>query len=182
MEKTVKEYSSVKLRAIITEQGAAYGKEFVDYAKDELIKRGESLPLDPQLQQQVAAMNDADLRHLVEKDWPNFHLEVMEIARAEYLKRGFANTTADAPSVPNQTAAISTKYPALKTLSQLYNVVAWFTMIGSGIGLLYLTDEYGYSHPLVGLFFMSCWISLLLFSVSELIKVVVDIEHNTRKS
>jgi len=93
IEKLVKEYSSKKLKEIIEQQSFSYSEKFIDYAKDELIRRGESFQFNPVLEKEVINMNDDDLKNIVEKDWNNYHLEYLEIAREEYIKRNFRNET-----------------------------------------------------------------------------------------
>ena len=90
-EKLVKDYSSKKLKEISEQHSSIYSKNFVDSAKDELIKRGETFTFDVELENKVAAMSDSLLTNLINNDWYNFHLEYLEIARKEFLKRKLIN-------------------------------------------------------------------------------------------
>jgi hypothetical protein len=93
LAKIIKEYSSKKLKEIIEQQSSSYSQQFIDYTKDELIKRGENFPLNVDSQKEIAEMTDTNLKNLVEYEYYEYHLEFLEIARKEYLRRGFVNKT-----------------------------------------------------------------------------------------
>lgn len=185
IEKLIKEYSSKKLKEIVEQQSASYSENFIDYAKDELIRRGESFPFNTETEKEVAVMSDNDLKNLVEKEWNNFHLEYLEIARKEYLKRKFKNETSDDENQDEeQKGIVGKKYPALRTIAGIYSVIAWIIGIAAVIITIYFYSQnqtmglrIGVSSLVVGVL-----IILGLLSVSESIKVFIDIEENTRKA
>ena len=68
IERLIKEYSFKKLKEIIEQQSSSYSEYFIDYSKDELIRRGESFQFDAELEKEVAAKNDDDLKMLLRKN------------------------------------------------------------------------------------------------------------------
>jgi len=179
IEKLIKGYSSTKLKEIIGQQSSSYSESFIDYAKDELIKRGENFLFNPKLENEVAAMNDKDLKNLIEKEWNNFHLEYIEIARIEYLKRNFKNESIDIETEEEFKKDGEKRYPAMRTIAGIYYVLA---LIG-GITVLYLTIKAYNIDTLNALktFLFGVIMVISLLAVSESIKVWIDIEENTRK-
>jgi len=72
-----------------------------------------------------------------------------------------------------------TKYPALRTISTLFKISAVITLIlGVVVGSAFTFINEIIIFPIIILFGIS---ALFQFAVAELIKVVVDIEYNTRK-
>ena len=184
IEKIIKEYSSKKLREIVEQQSTSYNENFIDYIKDELIRRGESFPFNTETEKEVAAMSDNDLKNLVEKEWNNFHLEYLEIARKEYLKRKFKNETSDENQDEEQKGIVGKKYPALRTIAGIYSVFAWIIGIVAVIIAIYFYSQNQTMGLTIGIpsLIVGALIVLGLLAVSESIKVFIDIEENTRKT
>jgi len=183
IEKLIKEYSSKKLHEIVEQQSSSYSENFIDYAKDELIKRGESFPFNAETEKEVAAMIDNDLKNLVEKEWNNFHLEYLEIARKEYLKRKFKNETSDEYQVEEPKRIVEKKYPVLRTIAVIYSVFAWIIGIVAVIIAIYFYSQNQNMGLTIGLpsLVVGALIVIGLLAISEFIKVFIDIEENTRK-
>ncbi len=181
IEKLVKEYSSDKLKRIIETESAAYSCEFIDNAKDELIKRGENFEFDKQTQKDISSMSDVDLKYLVEYDWSNYHLEYVELARKEFLKRNLKNDVETEKIEEKTVGANDSKYPALHMLSIVYQVIAVLIIIGGLIGGTYLfiqdTVILGMAYILGGLI-----MAIMFYAISELLILLTDIEYNTRKA
>ncbi len=177
-EKIVKEYSSKKLKEILEQQSASYSPDFIDYIKDELIRRGETFQFNEEFQKDVIEMSDDELKNLVEKEWNNFHLEFLEIARKEYLRRNFKMEETD----EEQEEHVENKYPALKTIANIYIVFAWILGIAAVLFTLYITSENGKSGLMYTIPFLIFGILIVLglLAASELIKVFIRIEENTR--
>lgn len=182
IEKLIKEYSSQKLKEILHQQSSSYNENFIDYTKDELIRRGESFTFNAELEKEVAAMNDTDLKNLVEKEWNNFHLEYLEIARKEYLKRGFKNKTPDIEE--EQKADDEKRYPALRTIAGIYTVFAWIIAVVAAFVAftVYTKDSSGGLMIAIPTIVIGALILLGLLAAAESIKVFIDIEENTRKT
>jgi len=185
-EKLVKDYSSKKLKEIIEQQSSSYSETFIDYAKDELIRRGETFQFNPELEKEVAAMSDSDLKNLVEKEWNDFHLEYLEIARKEYLKRKFKNeSTEEEPEQQQGERNAETRYPALRTIAGIYSVFAWIIGIVAVIIAFISWSKDGETGGLmiaIPTLVVGALIVLGLLAASESIKVFIDIEENTRKT
>jgi hypothetical protein len=184
IEKLTKEYSSKKLQEIVEQQSKSYSENFIDYAKDELIRRGESFPFNTETEKEVSAMSDNDLKNLVEKEWNNFHLEYLEIARKEYLKRKFKNETNDETQDEEQIGTGGKKYPALRTIAGIYSVFAWIIGIVAVIIAIYFYSQNQTMGLTIGIpsLVVGALLVLGLLAVSESIKVFIDIEENTRKT
>jgi hypothetical protein len=179
-EKIIKEYSSKKLKEILEKQSDSYNENFIDYINDELIRRGESIPLNAELEQEISAMSDEELKNLVENEWNDYHLEYLELSRNEYIKRGFKNKT-PYNEQEEETENKDARYPALNTVISLNNVGAWILgILAIGLGIYFIKESlilYAISTIVIGAL-------IVLFTVasSESIKVIIDIEENTRKS
>jgi len=186
IEKLVKDYSVQKLKEIIEQQSSSYSETFIDYAKDELIRRGESFQFNPELEKEVAAMSDNDLKNLVEKEWNDFHLEYLEIARKEYMRRKFKNeSTEDEPEQQQEETNAETRYPALRTIAGIYSVFAWIIGIVAVIIAFISWSKGGETGGLmiaIPTLVVGALIVLGLLAASESIKVFIDIEENTRKT
>ncbi|GIK21420.1 MAG: hypothetical protein BroJett005_08340 [Ignavibacteriota bacterium] len=185
IEKLVKDYSSQKLKEIIGQQSSSYSETFIDYAKDELIRRGESFQFNPELEKEVAAMSDNDLKNLVEKEWDNFHLEYLEIARKEYMKRKFINESSDEEPEQQEETDTAKRYPALRTIAGIYSVFAWIIGIVAVIIAFISWSKGGETGGLmiaIPTLVVGALIVLGLLAASESIKVFIDIEENTRKT
>jgi len=175
---TIKEYSSKKLKEIIEKQSNAYNSNFINHAKDELIKRGESFDMDIEFEKSIKTWSDEDLKNIVENEYDNYHLEYLEIGRKEYLKRGFINETIEENEQDNK---FEEKYPALRSLSSGYYIYAWIvglTTIGIILYLLSISVNIGI---IIATLILGITTILGLLAVSEAIIVFVDIEENTRK-
>ena len=179
-ENLVKEYSSKKLKEIIEVELSSHNAVFIEYVKDELIRRGESLPFNSKLEKEITSMSDDELKDMVEYEWENFHLECLEIARKEYLKRNFINNKNDKEREDDK---IEKRYLALRTISNVYSVFAWvFGILFAIVALLcFKIPTYGLYGTIIFLV-IGAIIVLTFLGGSESIKVFVDIEENTRKS
>lgn len=178
-EKIIKEYSTQKLNEIIETQSSSYSRTFIDYIKDELIRRGVRFDYNLEIQKEIMSLNDSDLRNLVENEWTNFHLEYLEIARKEYLNRKFINET-DNDTIVKET---KDKNPAMRTLSVVYSV---FAIIYGILIVILIFSILAYNLPNTFLYIISVvliggLIVLSLLAVSESIIVLLNIEENTRK-
>ena len=184
IEQVIKDYSSRKLKEIVEQQSYAYSEDFIDYAKDELIKRGEGFQFDAELEKEIEVMSDNELKILVEKECNNYHLEYLEIARKEYLKRKFKNETSNEPLEEKKVGTNEVKYPALKKIAAIYGVSAWVIgIVGGIITISYFVYPQSVEMKYVILFIVFLVLIVLgLLALSESIKVVVDIESNTRKA
>lgn len=181
----VKELSTNRLLNIIGEFKDSYSLIYIDCVKDELIKRGEILQIETEVNEQVTSLDDEDLKDLVEREYTKYNLEYVDLARKEYLKRNFKNQYDENDLMASESAR---RYPGLRIISNLITGVAWvyaaLTIVGviygysemaeqgNGIAMIYLVISF-----LIGAFFF-----VILISLSELIKVILDIEENTRKS
>ena len=190
IENLVKEYSSKKLTEIIEQQSSAYSEDFIEYAKDELIKRGETLKFNSEREKEIAEMGDDDLRNLVEIEWNDYHLEYLEIARKEYLKRNFKNYTTsenDTEKSNGESNRIKVKkrYPVLGWLTALL----WVFAIVFGIIAVFCAQDLlkqgdnMVNSPIEWLTtIISTVACLILLAASGVIKVYVDTEENSRQT
>jgi hypothetical protein len=74
------------------------------------------------------------------------------------------------------------KYPALSSISVAFKILAWVNIIASlvGIGLI-ASMELEMGIPIiVAISFYAFFSTIILFAVSEIIKLFIDIEKNTR--
>jgi len=181
IERLIKEYNSKKLKEIIEQQSSSYSENFIDCVKDELIRRGETFTFNVELEKEVASMTDTDLKYHVEKEWNNFHLEDMEIARKEYLKRGFKNTTSDEEQ--EEETDDERRYPALRTFAGIYSSFAWIIGIATVGVAFYAIHNNGSGGLIIAIptLVLGALIILGLLTSAESIKVFIDIEKNTRK-
>ncbi|MCX6231140.1 MAG: hypothetical protein NTZ33_06310 [Bacteroidetes bacterium] len=185
IEKLVKDYSSKKLKEIIEQQSTSYSENFIDYAKDELIRRGETFQFNHDLEKEVSGMNDNDLKILIEKEWNNYHLEYLEIARNEYLKRKFKNDSIEdeEPELQQEAVYVVKRYPSLRTIAGIFSVFAWIIGIVT-VFIAYISwskgGEAGGLMIAIPILVVGALIVLGLLAASESIKVFIDIEENTR--
>ncbi|MCK4358497.1 MAG: hypothetical protein KAW92_07105 [Candidatus Cloacimonetes bacterium] len=74
----------------------------------------------------------------------------------------------------------SSKYPALKTISGIYKFLAWIVGFGSCASIVAFitlsTDIIYIVYSVIGGFFLV----ISLFAISEIIKLFINIEYNTR--
>ena len=188
IEKLVKEYKSKKLKDIIGEQSSSYCDNFLNYAKDELIKRGESFPLNQRLQDEVSMLDDNELKELVEREYLDYHLEYLEIARHEYLKRGFKNELIE-DEYSNTEVLFKKRYPALRVISTVTTLLAWLfaamTVVVS-VSAYYIISKNSSDDAeaiifAIALVMIGGFIFIVLLAQSESLKVFLDIEENTRR-
>lgn len=178
LEKTIKQYDSKKLISIIEKQSNAYSENFIDYAKDELIRRGEEFKFSKSLEEEIHSMSDDTLKNLVENEWNNFHLEYIEIARNEYLRRNFKNETKIDDQSINSNNNI--KYPALNSVIIMGKFLAWiYLIVFLYVTYIIYTENQDLKIPILSL---SIGVTFFIFFLasSESIKVFIDIEENTR--
>ncbi|HLF64472.1 MAG TPA: hypothetical protein VI603_11995 [Saprospiraceae bacterium] len=183
IENSLIHYSSKKLHQILDQQFSSYSPNFLEYVKDELIRRGETLSLNTILEKDITELPDEDLKKIVESTYEEYHLEYLEIARAEYIKRGFENESKEEFS-DNSDDQNKSKYPALKTIAAIYNALAWIIGLVAVVVIVVLASkggDYGMMLILPYIFIASFLILGVLF-ISESIKVFIDIERNTRKA
>ena len=178
-------FSTIKLREIIEQRSSAYSETFTDYAKDELIRRGENFKFNSELEKEVIAMNDKDLKNLVENEWNNYHLEYLEIARNEYLKRNFKNESTDEEPEQQEETNAGKRYPALRTIAGIFSVFAWIIGIVAVIIAVLSWNKGGDAWGLMvalPTLVVGALMVLGLLAAAESIKVIIDIEENTRKA
>ncbi len=76
------------------------------------------------------------------------------------------------------------KYPALRTIVKIYKITAWFfgfiTLI-SAISAFAKNNNFAESIISIAILFGSGFLVLITIATSEIIKVFLDIEYNTRK-
>jgi hypothetical protein len=177
-EELIKEYSTKKLKSILETQSNSYHEDHIDYIKDELIRRGENITFDVELEKELSEMNDEDLKALVEINWNDYHLEYIELSRAEYIRRGFINKTSSEEQDQDDSES---KYPALNTIIGINSVAAWIYGISAiGLGIYFIRGD----NIFFGMSSLGIGALLVLFTIatSESIKVIIDIEENTRKA
>ena len=73
------------------------------------------------------------------------------------------------------------RYPALKTISGVYIALAWIIGIIVFIGSLYFLSTESMKMMALGLILLGGLLVLGLAAISEIIKLFIDIEKNTRK-
>jgi hypothetical protein len=176
-KKTVKEYSSKKLKLIIEEQASSYDSQFIDNAKDELIKRGETFKFNEDFEKEIKTWENGDLKNLVEKEYDNYHLEYLEIARLEYINRGFTNQI----NIEKNENILEQKYPALRNLSNGYYIFSWILGLVTLAMVFYLYSLDAKIGIMISTFIIGVAMSLGALAASESIIVIIDIEENTRK-
>jgi VIT1/CCC1 family predicted Fe2+/Mn2+ transporter len=138
------------------------------------------------LQKEVAEMADDNLKNLVENEWDDYHLVYMELARKEYIRRGFKNLNKEQieeSNEENETSIIEEKgkYPALTAIGVIYVIGAF--IIGVLIIVLAFLSISNHESiiQILGIIVIGSIATLSLIGASELIKVIVDIEENTRR-
>ena len=141
------------------------------------------MQFDIKLENEVAAMSDNHLKILVEKEWNNYHLEYLEIARNEYLKRGFKNeSTYDDESMQQKGTGVGTRSHALRTISGVFSLLAWIIAVVAVISAI-ISFKGMFSMFIALLILVGGAVTVIgLFAVAESIKVIIDIEENTRKA
>jgi hypothetical protein len=154
LKERIGKYSSKKLIDIVEKQADAYSEEYLDLAKNELIRRGETFTFDKKMQEDIDALSDDELKEVIEKDNSNYNLEYLELASIQYIKRGFKNhsnpfeenTSKTPPKVEsiNFIIKIFGKKPIEETIRQ--NIIIptfWLGIIGTIIDavLLYNANE-----------------------------------------
>lgn len=182
IENVVQEYSTKKLNEILEKQIHAYNENFINCIKDELIKRGESFPFNTEYEQEIKKMDDSSLRTLVENDWDDYHLEYIELARIEYLKRNFKNDKSGEEQNKGDLNDVESKYPALKVIANVYYLSAWILGFASILIVVTSFEKKDGFVFWVSAMAICALVTLGLFAVSEAIKLFVDIEENTRKN
>ncbi len=181
IELEIKEFSTKKLREIIEGQSGAYSESFIDYTKNELIRRGESFPYNVEMQKRIKELNDDDLKSVVERERKDYYLEYMELAIAEYLARGFKNETSYDESIEESEIVAEKRYPFLRAFSHIYALIGVVSFCDI---LFVLFGKWPEWWPTWATFFLIsiCIIAgTTYFALAEAIKVFLDIEENTRK-
>jgi|LSQX01.2.fsa_nt_gb membrane protein YdbS with pleckstrin-like domain len=84
--------------------------------------------------------------------------------------------TENAPNPPEPQ-----KYPALRTISWIFLFLAWITGFVTVIASLVVYNDAWEATPALIIFFSGVILVLSFTATSELIKVFIDIEYNTRK-
>jgi hypothetical protein len=173
MEKIVKTYSSEKLKEIIEPMKDAYSEKFIDCAKDELIKRGVSFPLNPKYGEEVSAMNDDELRKAIEEDFEGLHEEYLEVIRHEFLKRKLIHQNPVLPDKPG-------KYGNLSMYAELSGYLGSFALlVTAGTSIIsFINDKFIEIAYIASIGIVA---GISLYITSGLIKVLMDIEKNTRQ-
>ena len=186
--KLVKDYSTKKLKEIIEQQSTSYNTNFIVYAKNELIKRGEDFPFDEGLKNAVAKMSDEAVQELVERGYGTYELEYIEIGRREYLKRGFKNKN-EAWESNEEVKRFEKRFPALRTISAFINFGAWLfafitiivAYVSYGLMLEKTQNKDLASIAPVCALVIGSFFFIIILSHAETIRVFIDIEENTRK-
>ncbi len=178
-ELLISEYSTDKLLSILQKQANSYSEQFIEYVKDELIKRNITFNWNEDLVKKITALSDVDLKLLVEKDYDNYHLECLEIAREEYLKRGFKNEAGnnDTEEIVAENPKESEKYPALRVIIIIWYILGFIYLIIILWILVSRSDVL--TLPLVvAICIIGSVIVISSFASAELIKIVLEIEKN----
>jgi hypothetical protein len=82
-----------------------------------LIKCREIFKFNPKLENRVKNLDDKTLQNLIDYDWVNYHLEYLELARIEYLKRGFKSDAKNGQaSEPIQIKYLVKSYSILRSV------------------------------------------------------------------
>jgi len=79
------------------------------------------------------------------------------------------------------TGSEETKYPALRTISIIYLILAWIIVIVAIFASLYFLSESNVKIFALVSIIIGGILALSLAAISEAIKVFVDIEYNTRR-
>lgn len=82
----------------------------------------------------------------------------------------------------NMPSANRFRYPALRTISAIYMVTAWIFGIGGIITAIALFNERNMEIPAVISLFSGIIIGMGFAAFSEFLKVIIDIEYNTRRT
>lgn len=180
IEKKVKLYSTKKLKEIVDQQFSAYSEKFLDAAKDELILRGESFTFNDEYVTEIKNKSNMALKEIIEEHFGSYHEEYLEVARIEFIKRDLKNESKEGYIDTNEIQAIKEKYTMLMTFSKIMKILAIIVLIGM-IVLLLSENQYFEQNSIIIILY-SIISSFGLFLYSELIKLLVDIEKNTRKS
>ena len=176
LQNEIKEYSSKKLIEIIERQSNAYSEAFIDYTKDELIRRGETFAFDPLLEKQVK-----ELKKIVETDTDDYHLEYLEMAVKEYISRGFKNDTefVERKQEIVSNTGIKKRYPALRIHVGILYFSGIVCLVG-GFAFLFISDNSNVMVKVAAIAFIFLGMSCLVGA--EFVKVFIDIEENTRRT
>jgi len=78
-------------------------------------------------------------------------------------------------------ASDETRYPALRTISSVYLILAWIIGIVAIFTSLYFLSENNVKIFALASIIIGGLLALSMAAISEAIKVFIDIEHNTRK-
>lgn len=179
----INNYSTKKLKEIVEHQHNAYNPISINLIKDELIRRGEEFQYDEERISDVQMLNDDELKSIVEREHDSYHLEDMEIARKEYLRRGFKNEYEETNENEGQ---FEKRYKNLRTIVAVIAFIAWAMLILTIVSAYLIFDSLRGTEGSLNFVSLMALIPgvisfIVLLSFSELIKVFLDIEENTRK-
>jgi len=93
------------------------------------------------------------------------------------------NTENQDKSNQNMSNSTQNKYPALRIISGIFKVLGWIIALISVISTFYfLSEEDGIQFLAIASILGGGILTLSFLSISEIIKVFIDIEENTRKA
>ncbi|MFN4074686.1 MAG: hypothetical protein ACK4HC_02125 [Cloacibacterium sp.] len=122
-------------------------------------------------------------KHLSERDISDEEKAIVEhilLTEPEILeKQKFEKKLINTTKNHKPTSFSIDKYPALKTISKIYEIFAWIiVLITLIITIISIKDSFLLG---LGILIAGGIIALGLFAIAESIKVFVDIEYNTRQ-
>ena len=160
-----------ELTRIINSSQGDYQPEAVKAAEQEIKKR--QFVVDKQ-----SKYSDDQILEILNlrNNYPEYEVQAAEI---EAKKRNieYRNEAEDAET------AIRKRYPALRFISGLYKVLAWLVCALSVVASIYLIFQGEVEISIaLGVLIVGGILFVSLLAIAEIIKVFIDIEHNTRIS
>lgn len=114
-------------------------------------------------------------RRLKEMNFDSFSEFYENATGSQY--QGTVNQPVNLGSAPEMINEVNEKYPALVTISMIYKICGWLVLAGTIAVVLFYSDEEGL--PFIA-FGIGALTALGLIAGSEIIRVFLDIERNTR--
>ena len=114
-------------------------------------------------------------RRLKEMNFDSFSEFYENATGSQY--QGTVNQAVNLESASDVINEVNEKYPALVTISRIYKICGWLVLAGTIAVVLFYSDEEGL--PFIA-FGIGALTALGLIAGSEIIRVFLDIERNTR--
>ncbi len=179
LENYIGKYSTDKLLEIISSKAKSYSERFLDFSKNELVRRNVKFEYNKEHNALVEKLSDEELKKIVEVEFLDYNLEYMEAIRSEYLKRNFLNVSG---YNDDSTKENKSKYPSLNILIGMYSFFGWVSLIVAAFGAFGLMSSYDASKVYINalLLIVGLFSALVSFATAEGFKLFIDIEKNTR--